>query len=148
MSKAYGYSNAALKVKATPQTIYHTGSTFKTVTATAIMQLADIGKIDLDSPVNTYLERVPIDNSLECDCPVTLRHLLSHQAGLSGNTELIGLWDRKELKSLDSIAKESKQIKEPGKEFEYCNHCYVISALVLEDVYEYRLWFIYQQKYT
>jgi serine-type D-Ala-D-Ala carboxypeptidase/endopeptidase len=134
MSKAYGYSNVALKVKATPKTIYHTGSTFKTVTATAVMQLSDSGLIYLGSPVNNYLKRVSVDNSLDCNCDITLRHLLSHQAGLKGNTELINLWERKELKSLDSIAKETKQIKEPGKEFEYCNHCYVISALALEDV--------------
>ena len=133
MSKAYGYSNVALKVKATPKTIYHTGSTFKTVTATAIMQLSDSGLIDLDSPVNNYLKRVSIDNFLDCDCDITLRHLLSHQAGLKGNTELINLWERKDLKSLECIAKDVKQIKKPGKEFEYCNHCYVISTLVLED---------------
>jgi len=134
MSKAYGFSNVALKVKATPKTIYHTGSTFKTVTATAVMQLSDSGLIDLDSPVNKYLKRVSVDNSLDCDCDITLRHLLSHQAGLKGNTELVNLWERTELKSLEGIAREVKQIKEPGREFDYCNHCYVISALALEDV--------------
>jgi serine-type D-Ala-D-Ala carboxypeptidase/endopeptidase len=134
MSKAFGFSNVALKVKATTRTIYHTGSTFKTVTATAVMQLSDSGLIDLDSPVNKYLKQVSVDNSLECNCDITIRHLLSHQAGLKGDTKLINLWERKELKSLDSIVKEASQIKAPGKEFEYCNHCYVISALALEDV--------------
>lgn len=134
MSKAYGFSNVAQKIKASPQTIYHTGSTFKTVTATTIMQLADSDKIDLDYPVDYYLESVSIDSSLDCDCQVTLRHLLSHQAGLGGSTELFKLWDRKEIRSLDSIAKDVIQIKEPGKGFEYCNHCYVISALAVEDV--------------
>lgn len=134
MSKAYGFSNVAQKIKASPQTIYHTGSTFKTVTATAILQLVDSDKIDLDYPVDNYLEKVSIDISLDCDYQVTLRHLLSHQSGLSGHTEMIGIWDRKELKSLESIAKEAKQTNEPGKGFEYCNHCYVISALAVEDV--------------
>jgi CubicO group peptidase (beta-lactamase class C family) len=98
------------------------------------MQLSDSGLIDLDNPVNSYLKRVSVDNSLDCNCDITLRHLLSHQAGLKGNTELTNLWDRTNLKSLEAIAKDAKQIKEPGNEFEYCNHCYVISALALEDV--------------
>jgi len=134
LSRAYGFSNMALKTKATPQTIYHTGSTFKTVTATAIMQLSESGKIDLDAPVNKYLKSDSIENILNCDCPITMRHLLSHQSGLKGNTEMINLWDRKELKNLESITKEVNQTKEPGKEFEYCNHCYAISALALENI--------------
>jgi D-alanyl-D-alanine-carboxypeptidase/D-alanyl-D-alanine-endopeptidase len=134
LSRAYGFSNMALKAKATPQTIYHTGSTFKTVTATAIVQLCESGKIDLDVPVNQYLKSASIENTLNCDCPITMRHLLSHQSGLSGKTEMKGLWDRTELKDIETIAKEVIQVKEPGKDFEYCNHCYAILALVLEHV--------------
>lgn len=134
LSRAYGFSNMALKVKASPQTNYHTGSTLKTITATAMMQLSESGKINLDVPVNQYLKGDSLESTLNCDCPVTMRHLLSHQSGLSGNTEMINLWDRKGLKNLESIAKEVKQTKEPGKEFEYCNHCYAISALVLEHI--------------
>lgn len=134
LTQAYGFSNVANKTSATPQTIYHTGSTFKTITATAIMQLCESEQIDLDTPVNDYLKEDSINTNLDCDCPVTMRHLLNHQSGLSGNTELISLWDRKELKSLSSIAKAVKQTKEPGKEFEYCNHCYAIAALVLEKI--------------
>ncbi len=134
LSRAYGYSNIALNIKATPKTVYHTGSTFKTVTATAIMQLSESGKIDLDASVNKYLKCDSIENVLNCDYPISMRHLLSHQSGLIGNTEMINLWDRKDLKNLKSIAKDVKQIKEPGKEFEYCNHCYAISALALENI--------------
>lgn len=134
LSRAYGFSNESLKIKATPQTIYHTGSTFKTVTATAILQLSESGKINLDANVNKYLKSDSIENVLNCDCPITMRHLLSHQSGLKGNTEMINLWDRKELKNLESITKEVKQTKEPGKEFEYCNHCYAILALALENI--------------
>ncbi len=134
LSRAYGFSNMALKIKANPQTIYHTGSTFKTVTASAIMQLHESGKIDLDAPVNKYLKSDSIENILNCDCPISIRHLLSHQSGLKGDTEMINLWDRKELKNLESITKEVTRTKEPGKEFEYCNHCYAILALALENI--------------
>jgi CubicO group peptidase (beta-lactamase class C family) len=46
LSRAYGFSNMALKTKAMPQTIYHTGSTFKTVTAAAIVQLYESRTIE------------------------------------------------------------------------------------------------------
>ena len=134
LSQAYGFSNVKQHVEATPQTIYHTGSTFKTITATSIMQLCERGLMDLDAPINNYLKEDSIDVALDCECPVSMRHLLSHQSGMIGNTDMIGLWDRKELKNLNSIAQEVKQEKEPGKEFEYCNHCYAISALALEHI--------------
>jgi serine-type D-Ala-D-Ala carboxypeptidase/endopeptidase len=134
LSRAYGYSNVALKVPATISTIYHSGSTFKTITTTAIMQLSETGQINIDTPVNIYLKDDSIANPLTCNCQLTMRHLLCHQSGLSGNTQMIGLWDRKELKNLHSIAKEIMQIKEPAKEFEYCNHCYALAALALEKV--------------
>lgn len=134
LSQAYGFSNVRQHVQATPQTIYHTGSTFKTITATSIMQLCESGLMDLDAPINNYLKEDSIDVALDCECPVTMRHLLSHQSGLMGNTDMIGLWNRKELKNLNSIVQEVTQGKEPGKEFEYCNHCYAISALALEHI--------------
>ena len=67
---AYGYANYRMKAPATPETIYVTGSTFKAVTATAILQLVEEGKCKLDDPVNQYLGDVQIDDNEEK--PVTM----------------------------------------------------------------------------
>ena len=49
---AFGYANVRTKTPATPETIYSTGSTFKSATATGLMQLQEQGKFNLDHPVN------------------------------------------------------------------------------------------------
>lgn len=49
---AFGYANMRAHTPATTETLYSTGSSFKSVTATAVMQLAEQGKIRLDDPIN------------------------------------------------------------------------------------------------
>ena len=49
---AFGYANVRTKTPATPEILYNAASTFKSVTATALMQLAEQGKLKLDDPVN------------------------------------------------------------------------------------------------
>jgi len=57
---AFGYANVRTKTPATPDTLYNAASTFKAVTATALMQLAEQGKLNLDHSVNRYLGESPI----------------------------------------------------------------------------------------
>ncbi len=52
-AEAFGYANVKKQVQATSSTIYSTGSNFKFVTATAIMQLAEAGKLNIDDPIMT-----------------------------------------------------------------------------------------------
>ncbi len=49
---AYGLANVGAQVPATTDTYFSTGSTFKFVTATAILQLIEKGKLELDTPLN------------------------------------------------------------------------------------------------
>lgn len=78
---AKGYGDADLEdgipVDA-EQTIFHVGSVGKLFTWTAVMQLVEQGKLDLDADINTYLDfRIP-DTYPE---PITLKHLLTHTSG-------------------------------------------------------------------
>jgi CubicO group peptidase (beta-lactamase class C family) len=78
---AKGYGDADLK-KGIPvdpeQTIFRTGSVGKLFTWTAVMQLAEQGKLDLDADINTYLDfRIP-DTYPQ---PITLEHLMTHTSG-------------------------------------------------------------------
>jgi len=52
---AFGFANMRTRTPATTETLYSTGSSFKSVTATAVMQLAEQGKLRLDDPINRYL---------------------------------------------------------------------------------------------
>lgn len=133
-SEAFGYANVKKKVPATRYTIYSTGSNFKFVTATAIMQLAEAGKLDIDDPINNYLGESTIDDLSSNGTPVTFRHLLSHHSGLKGPIEIIPIWERKLPKTLEKIASEISTEEPPGVNFKYCNHCYGLAGLAIEKI--------------
>lgn len=131
---AFGYANVKKQVPATSATIYHTGSNFKFVTATAIMQLAEAGKLDLDDPVNKYLDESAIADLSNEGTPVTIRHLLSHHSGLKGPIEFIPIWKRMLPRTLEEVASEISAEELPGINFKYCNHCFALLGLVIEKV--------------
>ncbi len=133
-SQAFGYANVKKQVPATRATIYSTGSNFKFVTATAIMQLAEAGKLNIDDPINKHLGESTINDRSDDGTPVTFRHLLSHHSGLNGPIEIIPIWNRKLPKSLENIASEITTEEPPGKNFKYCNHCYALAGLAIENV--------------
>ena len=79
LQKGYGYADVEARAPVDPQrTLFRVGSVAKLVTDTAIMQLVEQGKLDLDADVNTYLDfEVPA----AFDKPVTLRNLMTHTGG-------------------------------------------------------------------
>lgn len=133
-AEAFGYANVKMKIKATKESIYCTGSTFKFVTATAIMQLQEQGKLNIDDPVNKYLGEEAIDDYSEKGTAVTFRHLLSHHSGLSGPIEIIPLWNRKLPKTLREVVADINATKDPGIEYKYCNHCYALAGYLIEKI--------------
>ncbi len=130
-SNAFGYTNVKKQVPATSSTIYSTGSNFKFVTATCIMQMVESGKIKLDDPINKYLGDLSIPENEE---PVTFRHLLCHRSGLIGPIEIVPLWEKKLPKSIEDIPAEIKAESRPGEKYEYCNHCYALAGLLIEKI--------------
>ena len=78
-AKGYGYADLENGIPVDPeQTIFRIGSVAKLFTWTAVMQLVEQGKLDLDADINTYLDfRIP-DTYPQ---PITLKHLLTHTSG-------------------------------------------------------------------
>ena len=78
-AKGYGYADLEKGIPVDPeQTIFRIGSIGKMFTWTAVMQLVEQGKLDLDADVNTYLDfRIP-DTYPQ---PITLKHLMTHTSG-------------------------------------------------------------------
>jgi len=138
-SAAFGYSNISAKSFSTLETFYNTASTFKPVTATAIMQLVEKKKINLDDPIHKYLDERIIKNWGKREKKVTFRHILSHRSGFA--PDVIGqynmnVWrrDTKKLKSLEVIASELKSIRDPGETYEYNNLAFAVLGLLVEKV--------------
>jgi CubicO group peptidase (beta-lactamase class C family) len=81
-AQGFGYADVARQIPATPDTIYRIASITKLFTAVAIMQLRDAGKLQLDDPVAGHLPWFHIQNPYADAPPITIRHLLTHTAGL------------------------------------------------------------------
>lgn len=79
---SYGYYNIKKQKEATEDTIYLAGSISKTITATALLQLYEQGKFNLDDDINNYLP-FPLRNPNHPDEPITIRMLLAHHSSLS-----------------------------------------------------------------
>ena len=77
-AKGYGLASVELKVPATAETIYQSGSVGKQFAATLVMMLVEQGTISLSDPIVKYFEHAP-----EAWKAITVRHLLSHTAGIS-----------------------------------------------------------------
>jgi len=81
-ARGFGHRDVARQLPARPDTIFRIASITKTFTATAIMQLRDAGRLQLDDPVAKHLPWFKYRN-LHPDGPViTIRHLLTHTSGL------------------------------------------------------------------
>lgn len=80
LNTGYGYADLESKKKIDPdRTLFRMASITKSVTATAIMQLVENGKIDLKRDIASYMPDVKIAN--KTGKPVTVEHLLTHTTG-------------------------------------------------------------------
>jgi CubicO group peptidase (beta-lactamase class C family)/pimeloyl-ACP methyl ester carboxylesterase len=88
-AKGYGFADLATgRPVVADQTLLHTDSTGKLFVWTAVMQLAEAGKVDLDADINHYL-----DFQIPATFPqaITLKHLMSHSAGFEDTGALFAL---------------------------------------------------------
>ena len=137
---AWGVTVAGGDQPVTTETIFQAGSVSKPVSAVLALALVSDGTLQLDKPINEVLQswKVP-DNELTQLSPVTLRHLLTHQAGFTPFTYLIP----RSAASVPSMAKLlmggfrdwpaiTVEVL-PGSRHSYSNPGFCVLQLVLED---------------
>lgn len=78
--QGFGYSDRSKHIQASPYTVYHGGSVAQLFTTIAILQRVELGYLDLDEPVSSYLPAFTPRNPYGLS--LTLRQILSHQSGL------------------------------------------------------------------
>lgn len=121
----------------TPHTPFILGSTSKSFTALAVMQLVEAGKIDLDAPVKKYLPWFRTSNPAASD-RITVRNLLNQNSGLPTYAGRQGLWgnDQSDMALENGIRDlSSVQLSQPaGQGYEYANENYDILGLIVQMV--------------
>ena len=110
---AFGFANMRTRTLATTETIYSTGSSFKSATATAVMQLVEQGKIRLDDPINRYLGDSPVQDQLQSEKPVTFMHILSHWSGLKSGATIKPIWGRELPKTMEEFTSRLYTVRAP-----------------------------------
>jgi CubicO group peptidase (beta-lactamase class C family) len=114
-------------------TYFQFGSTGKTFTATAIMRLAEQGKVSLDERVRTYLPEFKLKDESVAEA-VTVRHLLNHTAGWEGDLmDDTGMGDDALTKYVERMA----TIEQPtalGETVSYNNASLSVAGLIIERI--------------
>ncbi len=131
--KGYGYADVAARSPVVPdRTLFGIGSVSKLFVGTAVMQLVEAGKLDLDADAAKYLD-FPLH--LSFPEPVTLRELLSHSAGFEENGK-----DQDdppgEPSQLGPFLRthQPRQIFHPGTRAAYSNYGVSLAGYIVEHV--------------
>jgi len=133
-SAGFGLSDLEDFAPATSSTLYRLGSISKPITAVAILQLFERGKLDLDAPVQKYCPAFP-----QKDSPITSRQLLAHLGGIRHYNK-DGKGDVPEDSARHfATMEESLQlfaadplVAKPGTKFSYSTYGYTLLGCVLE----------------
>ena len=128
-SKGYGVADVENRVATSEKTVYRIASISKPMAATAVMQLVENGRVNLDDPIQKYVPYFP-DKPLT----VTLRHVMSHTSGIRHYKP--GEMDMKEhfnsVEEAIQIFKDDPLLFTPGRLYSYSSYAYNLLAGVVE----------------
>ena len=132
--KGYGYADVAAKVPMDASTtMMRIGSTSKLFTWTAVMQLVQQGKIDLDRNVNDYLD---FKISEPFGKPITMRDLMNHRAGFEEGLKDVLAYDPAQLQSTGKYLKKHRRpmLFAPGDVPAYSNYGAALAGYIVQRV--------------
>ncbi len=119
----------------TPRTPFFIGSTTKSMTAMAVMQLIEAGKIELDAPIQRYLPWFRVADP-KASAQMSVRHLLNQTSGLptiAGLKNLFNVDNRPDATERQACSLSSLVLSRPvGAKFEYSNLNYNLLGLIIE----------------
>src|SRR5262249_32673841 len=115
-SKALGISNIETGAPMTTDMLFRIGSTTKMFTATALISLAEEGKLKLDEPIGKY-----VDGLNAKIAQLTAHQLLTHTAGIIDEAPMYGDHDDSALGRTIRSWKDDQLFTQPGKIISYSN---------------------------
>ena len=133
-ARGYGYADVAKRTKVDPaQSLFRPGSVSKLITWTAVMQMVDQGKLDLDADVNRYLDfKIPPRNGK----PVTVRNIMTHAGGFEEVGKDLINYEQRPPMALGAYLKRyvPKRIFAPGTTPAYSNWATSLGGYLVERV--------------
>ena len=150
--EGHGLADIVTGMPITEGTVFRVGSITKLFTAIAVMQLVEQGLVDLNAPVNDFLRAYSLIPDEDGWRPATLRHLLTHTAGIpdvrhttdllhasltasGGRPPHLSVEFGTRLPSLAEYYRGGlRVVVEPGSAFAYSNHGYATLGQIVEDV--------------
>ena len=141
----HGFADVGAETPITQDTVFRIGSITKTFTAIAVMQLWERGLVDLDAPANDYLRSFRLVPARPHLRPATVRHLLTHTAGVGYWRRLSDLLQpgvgsgiqaaRSGAPPLADYYRRGLPVEvEPGTKWAYSNHGFAALGQIVEDV--------------
>ena len=137
----YGFADRALGQRVDTATIYHWASITKTLTALAVLQLRDRGRLSLDDPVTKWIPELrQVHDSFGAIDSVTVRMLLSHAAGFQAPT---WPWSRGQpwepfeptrWEQLVAMMPYEELLFAPGSRYSYSNPGFIYLARIIEQI--------------
>jgi CubicO group peptidase (beta-lactamase class C family) len=130
--RTHGPADLELGVAANERTLFRIGSITKQFTAAAILVLAERGKLSVDDPLTRFLPDYPTHGH-----EITLRHLLTHTAGVQNYTDMGPRWENVRTHALSdaemvALWKDLPLEFAPGERWRYSNSGYYLLGLVIE----------------
>lgn len=134
LEKGYGYSDLAARKPVDPKgTLFRPGSISKLFTWTAVMQLVEQGKLDLDKDVNAYIDfKIPPYQGK----PVTLRNIMTHTTGMEEQIRWLIATDPKAVEPLGDALKYwvPERIYAAGSTPAYSNYATAVAGYIVQRV--------------
>ena len=134
-AEGFGMADRVKSIPVDKNTLFNMGSISKVYCATAVMQLVDDGKIDLDKPVTAYLPEFTMADERYRD--ITVRMLLNHSSGLPGTVgpNSFGYEYHKEFyDDVLAILAKSHLKHRPGEMAPYTNDGFTVAEMVVAKV--------------
>lgn len=132
--RGFGFADVAKRRPVDPETtLFKQASVSKTITWTAVMQMVEAGRIDLDKDINAYLDfRIPP----YAGKPVTMRNLMTHTAGFDEVQRGLNSYDLKDIPTLGEAMKRQvpPRIYAPGTTPAYSNYGTALAGYIVERV--------------
>src|SRR5581483_6944198 len=128
-SEGFGLADVENAVPVSPCTRFRVGSVSKPLTAAAVAQLAEVGRLDLDAPVQRYVPSFPTRR-----WPITPRELAGHLAGIRHyqDDEFLNMRHYDNVVAGLAIFAHDSLLFEPGTRFSYSSYGYNLLSAVVE----------------